>query len=404
MAIVTSPPAESAFLANLIRVYQIGLGRQPDLQGLEYWFAQGKANGLDIGKIASGFLPVEVLQHTPERFLSDLYHSALGRDADADGYAFWLGQIKSGAMSYQKVMLSFALSSEFTTNTATGVADVISKATAGLPIDTSKPLGGVPAYDYTPHPPIVVEVPVEVIKEVVTEVPVFVDRPVAVPTAEAHTISVNFDGSVSILAQKPNGEFLAGSGNPATGFLVVTDQTNNVEMALRPFHRQSGEDVDPIAYGQNGSRGWAEYNLDAGRQDGDHGAPINLNRADASVHAAISGAPGFMTDGDTRYVMTFSKDINPGAGDTWQVINTLTLSAQPNGAQVWVDKNGNVAIGDDPVSTTAATNSMNFAFAYMLGTADAPAGRYMLSIDQVSLVGLAAGQSVSGADAIINLV
>ena len=99
MPIVVSTPAESAFLSDLIRIYQIALGRQPDNAGLEYWFAQGKANGLDIVKTTAGFLPPEILTHSPARFVDDLYHSALGRDA-GDGHSSHTGRCAQDLSRY----------------------------------------------------------------------------------------------------------------------------------------------------------------------------------------------------------------------------------------------------------------------------------------------------------------
>lgn len=400
MSITLTTQAERDFLSDLVRAYQAGLGRAPDNAGLEYWYNVGKANGFNLIETTKGFLPPEVLMQSPGHFIDDLYHSVLGRDADLAGFNYWTSKLSSGEMTKQQVMLSFALSTEFKAATNQGVFAVVQQAELGQPIDSSHGLAGIPVYDYAPKPPVTVEV----IKEVPVVVDHFINVPVPVPTAEAHAISFNADGTVSTLAQKVGGDFLSGTGNLSTGFAIVTDTTTNVEMALRPFHRQSAEDVNPIASGQNGTRGWAEYNLDAGHQDGDHGAPINVNRADASMHFSITGAPGFMTDGDTKFTLSFWKDTDPSAADHWQLLNKLTLVAQADGTQAWVDQANNVVIGDDPASTVAATNSMNAAFGYWLGTANTAPGRYMVSIDEVAVVGLPAGQSVAGVSAIVNLV
>lgn len=395
MAIVVGSQAEQDFLGNLVRFYQVALGRQPDNAGLEYWFNVGKANGLDLTATTKGFLPQEVLMHSPARFIDDLYHSVLGRDGDQAGFDFWVGLINTGQMTYQQVALSFALSDEFKAATNAGVADVVAKAISGSPIDPIKSLAGIPVYDYGPQPPIVVEVPVEIIVEVPVEVPVYVNVPT--PTAEAHALSLNADTTVSILARKANGDFLPGTGNPNDNFAVLTDSTANVEIAARIFHRQSAEDVNPIAQGVNGNRAFVEYNIDAGTQDGEHGAPVNVNRSDASMHFAISGAPGFMSDGDTQYVMKFYKaDV---------LVNTIKLTADASGNQQWKMPDGvTVAIGDDPVSTTAITNSVNMAFGYSFADADLDPGTYKISIEQVGLVGLQAGQVTAALDVIFNAV
>lgn len=394
MVIKVNSQAETDFLGNLVRFYQVALGRQPDNAGLEYWYNQGKANGLDLVKTTAGFIPPEQLLHTPERFVSDLYHSVLGRDPDDSGWSYWLNQIENG-MSYQKVALSFALSSEFKTATSAGVASVVAKAIAGQAIDTHQVLGGVQAYDYGPKPPVTVEVPVEVIKEV----KVYVDNPypVPTPTAEAHVLTFNPDKTVSVQAQKANGDLLVGTSIPATDFAVLHDNTANVEIAARIAHRQSGEDVAPIASGISGNRAFVEYNIDAGTQNGLHNNPVNINRSEAQFNFAITGGSGFMADGDTQYVMKFFKE---GA-----LVNTITLSADANGNQQWKMPDGvTVAIGDDPVSTVVANNSVNMAFPFAFADADLDVGTYKISIEQVGLVGLQAGQVTAALDVIFHAV
>lgn len=390
MSITVSSQAERDFLSTLVKAYQVAFGRQPDNAGLEYWYNHGKANGLDIVKTTAGFLPAEVLLQSPGHFVDDLYHSVLGRDADASGFSYWVNQLSTG-MSKQQVMLSFALSNEFGGKVVQGVFDVVQKATLGQVIDTSHGLSGIPVYDYAPKPPV------EVIREVPVEVPVFIDRPVPTPTAEAHVLALNADTTVSILARKANGDFLPGTGNPNDNFAALHDNTANTEIAARIFHRQSAEDVNPIAQGVNGNRAFVEYNIDAGVQDGEHGAPINLNRSDASMHFAISGAPGFMSDGDTQYVMKFFKES--------ALVNTITLTADAAGNQQWKMPDGvTVAIGDDPVSTTAITNSVNMSFGYSFADADLDVGTYKIAIEQVGLVGLQAGQVTAALDVIFHAV
>jgi hypothetical protein len=81
--------------AQIARLYDAVLGRRPDVDGMIFW-GQQKAAGLEIGDIGhSMFGSQEVLQRfadaEPENgeIVEMLYQQALGRQADADGLAFW---------------------------------------------------------------------------------------------------------------------------------------------------------------------------------------------------------------------------------------------------------------------------------------------------------------------------
>lgn len=379
MPINATTDAQKAFLSELIKAYQAGLGRMPDNAGLEYWYNVGVSNGYDLIATTKGFLPPEVLMQSPGHFIDDLYHSVLGRDADLAGYNYWTQKLASGAMTKQEVMLSFALSQEFGTAVAQGVYDTMQKAIAGTPIDTSHPLAGIPVYDYTPKPPV------EVIKEVPVEVIKIVDHYIDVPVIEKHVVTADVDGTASTLAQKANGDLLVGTGIPANNMQLVVDHTSNIELALGLMHRQSAEDVNPDSWTFTDGALVGNYHIDAGTQNGLHNNPVNANRSEASIKYAISGGPGALSDGDTRIDMVLMKD---GA-----LVNTLTLAAiNPDGSHIWKDKNGNIVIADDPASQYSAVNSQNMAFGHMFGQADLPAGEYDVTLQTVQLTGVLSGQ------------
>ena len=44
--------------------------------------------------------------------MNNLYNNVLGRDADASGLNYWLGQLDSGAETRYEVLLGFAESAE----------------------------------------------------------------------------------------------------------------------------------------------------------------------------------------------------------------------------------------------------------------------------------------------------
>ena len=44
--------------------------------------------------------------------MNNLYNNILGRDADADGYNYWVGQLNNGIEDRSELLLGFAESSE----------------------------------------------------------------------------------------------------------------------------------------------------------------------------------------------------------------------------------------------------------------------------------------------------
>ena len=111
-----------AFVANL---YEAAFNREADGPGLGYWVSQLAQNKLDLSGVAAAFMAsdefVELYGHGlgDDEFIGALYHNVLERDPDADGQAYWLGQLVSGMARYD-VLEAFANSAE---NTGSGDAD-----------------------------------------------------------------------------------------------------------------------------------------------------------------------------------------------------------------------------------------------------------------------------------------
>ena len=97
--------------------YETLLGRDSDIAGLSFWSALG-AGDFGLGNVADFILAsdefvtnVGTLDGT-DAFLDFIYHSALGRDADAAGRAFWEDALASGAVDRGDVALGFATADE----------------------------------------------------------------------------------------------------------------------------------------------------------------------------------------------------------------------------------------------------------------------------------------------------
>ena len=97
--------------------YEILLGRDSDVAGLSFWTELG-AGDFGLGNVADFILASEEFTasntslDSTEAFLDFLYLSALGRDADDAGFAFWQGALDSGAVDRGDVALGFATAEE----------------------------------------------------------------------------------------------------------------------------------------------------------------------------------------------------------------------------------------------------------------------------------------------------
>jgi hypothetical protein len=85
-------------------------GRPADLAGQEYWADQLDANGGDLAGIIDAFSnsPEYDAQYgdlTNEELVAALYQQILGREADAEGLAYYVGELESGARTKGAIAL-----------------------------------------------------------------------------------------------------------------------------------------------------------------------------------------------------------------------------------------------------------------------------------------------------------
>jgi hypothetical protein len=103
--------------ASVIRLYLAYFTRYPDEGGLRFW-SSFRRSGHSLDEIsglfaASGEFAQRYGALSNADFVSLVYANVLGRSADPGGFAFWQGQLDSGAMSRGTVMLQFSESAEF---------------------------------------------------------------------------------------------------------------------------------------------------------------------------------------------------------------------------------------------------------------------------------------------------
>jgi hypothetical protein len=251
MSITVSNANDQALLDDIILLYQGVFDRQPDLGGLTYWYNQGHAAGDDIHVVANSFLPQAFLGLGVAGFLNLMYVDTLGRNPDPTGYAYWTDQIVNHHQSYGDVALNFALSAEFQSHVGTSAAQLgfeIANGT-GSP-DPTMPLPG--AVPWAPTPPTIVTVPGPTVTVIVPT-----------PTFETHTVVTTTDGAPNAASLSPTGNMLFGSGNPGHHYEIATDQTDGMEIGLRPIYRTSDEQVAATSIVTTGTTVTATYNMEA---------------------------------------------------------------------------------------------------------------------------------------------
>jgi hypothetical protein len=101
--------------AQVMRLYQAALGRDPDAVGSEGWIDR-LAQGTPLSSLAQGFLGSDEFQArfgSPDNagFVTRAYQQALGREPDAAGFAFWQDQL-AGGMSRAELLAGFSESTE----------------------------------------------------------------------------------------------------------------------------------------------------------------------------------------------------------------------------------------------------------------------------------------------------
>jgi hypothetical protein len=80
--------------------YKDTLGREPDKAGLDYWVGVARG-GYPLEKIASEFYGSSeyfggMAHESREQWVKDMYFKLMFRDADEDGVAYWLGELRRG--------------------------------------------------------------------------------------------------------------------------------------------------------------------------------------------------------------------------------------------------------------------------------------------------------------------
>ncbi len=103
---------------EMFRLYNAAFARFPDADGLKYWIDQFSSGKNTRRVVAQSFLgSAEFTEKygsnvSDETYVNNLYKNVLGRDADAAGLNYWVGNLSSGVETRYEALLGFAESAE----------------------------------------------------------------------------------------------------------------------------------------------------------------------------------------------------------------------------------------------------------------------------------------------------
>ncbi len=103
---------------EMFRLYNAAFARFPDADGLKYWIDQFSSGRNSRRVVAQSFLGSEEFIEkygsnvSDETYVNNLYKNVLGRDADIEGLNYWVGNLSSGVETRYEALLGFAESAE----------------------------------------------------------------------------------------------------------------------------------------------------------------------------------------------------------------------------------------------------------------------------------------------------
>ncbi|MCR5593469.1 MAG: DUF4214 domain-containing protein [Saccharofermentans sp.] len=98
------------------RLYSVILNRASDIAGKEHWISEITDNGYSAGECVRGFLNSQEFldkEYSDEEYLNILYSVFMDREADEDGFNYWMNMLSEGA-SRNEIIDGFIGSREWT--------------------------------------------------------------------------------------------------------------------------------------------------------------------------------------------------------------------------------------------------------------------------------------------------
>ncbi|MBR3057178.1 MAG: DUF4214 domain-containing protein [Clostridiales bacterium] len=97
------------------RLYNVVLGRKCDKDGMMYWTTQLLSGNISGTQAAYGFFFSKEYENSNKfysEYIHDLYNAMMGREAEEDGFNFWMKEMKNGSTK-ERIFNNFATSEEF---------------------------------------------------------------------------------------------------------------------------------------------------------------------------------------------------------------------------------------------------------------------------------------------------
>lgn len=112
---------------EVIRLYHSALGREPDPDGYRYWVIR-RIEGVSLATVAHGFLAGGEFERRfgdgdDAAFVDRVYRNVLGRAGDPDGVTYWRRELAGGLTRHDLVLL-FSESGELRRRTGTETIDL----------------------------------------------------------------------------------------------------------------------------------------------------------------------------------------------------------------------------------------------------------------------------------------
>ena len=92
---ITDPTSEQKYVSNL---YSSLFGRNADAEGLNYWAGQ-LSSGKSSSTVTTDMLNSATTTGSIDQYVTQQYKQLLGKSPDSEGLAYWVKQIESGAMA-----------------------------------------------------------------------------------------------------------------------------------------------------------------------------------------------------------------------------------------------------------------------------------------------------------------
>ena len=111
---------------SITRLYSAYFLRSPDAVGFSFWVDQFSTGQQGLESMSEFFSSSDEFRALYDdlsnaEFVDLVYRNVLGRPAEPEGRAFWIGQLESGALTRGTVMINFSESEEYVQRTGTSV-------------------------------------------------------------------------------------------------------------------------------------------------------------------------------------------------------------------------------------------------------------------------------------------